>query len=108
MPLHYRPRFTPKKNLTYLFTVPVELVDGASAGELQQTEGGQLRLRGVQIPGGAGGEIVFCTAAQTYSVALQGDWLDRLEKKLRRSSKCAADAEEIRCGVVWCFYYTIV
>ena len=28
-------------------------------------------------------------------VAQEGDWLDRLEKKLRRSSKCAADAEEI-------------
>jgi hypothetical protein len=28
-------------------------------------------------------------------VAQESDWLDRLEKKLRRSSKCAADAEEI-------------
>lgn len=28
-------------------------------------------------------------------VAQETDWLDRLEKKLRRSSKCAADAEEI-------------
>ena len=28
-------------------------------------------------------------------VAQEKDWLDRLEKKLRRSSKCAADAEEI-------------
>ena len=28
-------------------------------------------------------------------VAQENDWLDRLEKKLRRSSKCAADAEEI-------------
>ena len=28
-------------------------------------------------------------------VAQESDWLDRLEKKLRRSSKAAADAEEI-------------